>query len=132
MGEDKAKNKGKGQDKGKAKGLTEAEELFWDCAAQLLELPGVTESTMFGFRCLRVENEFVGMPADNTLWVKLPATQVGELIDSEVGEVCAPNGRPFREWVCIRSLDEDLWLELLTNSIAFVRPANRARTKGGA
>ena len=101
---------------------TEAEELFWDCAAELCEVPGVTESTMFGCRCLRVDNEFVGMPADNTLWVKLPASQVSMLIDSEVGEVCAPNGQRFREWVRIRSCDHDLWMQLLTDSIAFVRP----------
>ena len=88
----------------------------------MYEQPGVVESTMFGFRCIRVDEQFVGMPADNSLWVKLPAPQVEQLIDSGVGEVCAPNGRPFREWVGIRSLDEKLWLTLLHDSIAFVRP----------
>jgi len=47
---------------------------------------------------------------------------VEQLIDSEIGEVCAPNGRPFREWVGVRSLDEDLWIRLLNDSITFVRP----------
>ena len=101
---------------------TEADDLFWDCAAQLYEQPGVAESTMFGFRCIRVDEQFVGMPTDNSLWVKLPATQVDELIESGVGEVCAPNGRRFREWVGVRSLDESLWLSLLRDSINFVRP----------
>jgi hypothetical protein len=44
------------------------------------------------------------------------------LIESGAGEACAPNGRRFREWVGIRSLDEDLWLSLLNDSITFVRP----------
>ena len=101
---------------------TEADDVFWDCAAQLYEQPGVMESTMFGFRCLRVDDQFVGMPVQDSLWVKLPATQVEELIESGVGEVCAPNGRRFREWVGIPSIDERLWLELLNDSITFVRP----------
>jgi hypothetical protein len=104
------------------KEATEADDLFWDCAAQLYEQLGVAESTMFGFRCIRVDEQFVGMPTDNSLWVKLPATQVDELIESGAGEACAPNGRRFREWVGIRSLDEDLWLSLLNDSITFVRP----------
>jgi hypothetical protein len=32
-----------------AQPLSDAEKLFWDCAAQLFEIPGVEESTMFGF-----------------------------------------------------------------------------------
>ncbi len=100
----------------------EVEVLFWDCAAELYSLPGLIESTMFGFKCLRVDGQFVGMPADDSLWVKLPADRVVELIDSGVGEVCAPSGRPFKEWVGIRALDETLWLSLLNESIEFVRP----------
>lgn len=77
---------------------------------------------MFGFRCLRVENQFVGMPANEQLWVKLPEDRVNQLIDDGVGEVCMPNGRRFREWVGIPDADEALWLALLTESIDFVRP----------
>ena len=102
--------------------MTNANDLFWDCAAQLYEQPGVVESTMFGNRCIRVDDQFVGMPLDNSLWVKLPAPQVEQLINTGVGEVCAPNGRRFREWVGIPSLDEGLWLSLLNDSIVFVRP----------
>jgi hypothetical protein len=103
--------------------MGDAEKLFWDCAFKLYELPGVAESTMFGFKCLRVDEQFVGMPADNCLWVKLPAEQVEELIEIGVGEPCAPNGRRFREWVGIRSAEEDLWMDLLNDSIDFVRPS---------
>ena len=96
-------------------------DLFWDCAAQLYEVDGVVESTMFGFRCLRVGDQFLAMPADGQLWVKLAEARVDEMIDSGAGVVCAPAGRPFREWVGITTLDEELWLELLRESIEFVR-----------
>jgi hypothetical protein len=102
--------------------MAPAEEVFWDCAAQLFGLDGVEESTMFGFRCLRVENQFVGMPANDQMWVKLPEDRVTELIDDGVGEVCRPNGRRFREWVGVPDAYETLWLALLTESIDFVRP----------
>ena len=99
-----------------------ADDLFWDVAAQLYGQPGVLEGTIFGFRCLRVNEAFVGMPANGNLWVKLPEQRVSDLIESGVGEVCAPNGRPFREWVAISGHDEKLWLDLLNDSIEFVRP----------
>lgn len=102
--------------------MSAANELFWDCAAQLAEIPGLEPSTMFGFKCLRVDNQFVAMPVDGRLWVKLPAEQVAGLIDDGVGEVCAPNGRRFREWVGIPEVDEALWIDLLETSIEFVRP----------
>ena len=98
-----------------------AEDLFWDCAPTLYELDDVRESTMFGFRCIRVGDQFVGMPANDRLWVKLPEQRVNELIDAGIGEVCAPAGRPFREWVAVPALDEALWTDLLRESVEFVR-----------
>ena len=97
-----------------------AEELFWDCAAQLFANPDLRESTMFGFRCIRLRNQFVAMPALDRLWVKLPAERVNQLIDSGVGEECAPNGRRFREWVKVVEANESLWLGLLQESMEFV------------
>ena len=77
---------------------------------------------MFGFDCLRVQNQFVGMPANDQLWVKLPEERVNQLIADGVGDVCRPNGRRFREWVGIRQINEERWLEFLRESIEFVRP----------
>ncbi len=47
---------------------------------------------------------------------------MNDLIDDGIGEVCAPNGRPFREWVVIAAPDEALWMALLHDSVEFVRP----------
>jgi hypothetical protein len=107
---------------------TGADELFWDCAAQLFDNPEIHESTMFGFRCIRWRNEFVAMPAQDRLWVKLPAERVHELIESGGGEECAPNGRRFREWVKIAGLDEPRWLSLMTESVEFAGRPKRKRT----
>lgn len=101
---------------------SDAEALFWDCAVELYAQPGVAESTMFGHRCLRVDGQFVGMPADNSLWVKLPAARVEAMLADGSGEPCEPNGRRFREWVGVRQLDERLWVALLRESVDFVRP----------
>lgn len=102
--------------------MTEATDLFWDCAAQLYDLPGVIEGTIFGFACVRVDDQFVAMPANDALWVKLPANRVEELIDAGTGVECRPNGRRFKEWIEVRTPDEHLWLALLNESVEFVRP----------
>lgn len=107
---------------GSTQGESRADALFWDCAAQLYAIDGVAESTMFGFGCIRIRDEFVAMPARDSLWVKLPAARVSALIESGDGEPCAPNGRRFREWVGIPRLDETTWMALLRESIEFVRP----------
>ena len=100
----------------------DAEQLFWRCADQLSAIEGVAEGTIFGFRCLRVDDEFVGMPANGQLWVKLDEARVTELLDEGLGEECRPNGRVFRAWLAVPILDEDLWMDLLTESIEIVRP----------
>ena len=100
-----------------------ANDLFWDCAHELYNLPEVREGTIFGFRCLRAGGNFVGMPVDDGLWVKLPESRVNELIDAGTGDLCRPNGRIFREWVTISELDESLWLGLLRESVDFVHPS---------
>ena len=84
---------------------------------------------MFGFRCIRLGSQFVAMPANDRLWVKLPADRVSGLIDSGDGEACAPNGRRFREWVLISELNEALWLGFLHESLAFVRNQKPAQPK---
>ena len=86
------------------------------------DLPAVEESTMFGFRCIRVDDQFVGMPAHDSLWIKLPAERASAIVDSGIGEICARAGETFRESIGIRTLDEALWLELLRESIDFAHP----------
>ena len=64
----------------------------------------------------------MALPANDSLWVKLPEDHVNDLIDAGIGQECKPNGRVFREWVAIPNHDEALWLDLLRQSIDFVCP----------
>lgn len=79
---------------------------------------------MMGFPCLRQQGVYVAScePSSGDLVVKLPADRVRELIDGSTGEVFAPAGRPFREWVKISRRDAALWRELLDEALEFARP----------
>jgi hypothetical protein len=100
--------------------MSYAEDVFWDVAEEFLARDGIEEGTMFGFRCIRADGEFVAMPGNTFggLVVKLPANRVSDLIGEGVGSVVAPSGRPFREWVAVD--DESMWRDLIEESIRFV------------
>jgi len=100
--------------------VTEDERAFWEIADEFLVRTGVDEGTMFGFRCIRADGEFVAMPGRTFggLVVKVPANRVTELIDAGVGQPVAPAGRTFREWVAVD--DQDAWRNLIDESIRFV------------
>jgi hypothetical protein len=93
---------------------------FWEIADEFLARDGVDEGTMFGFRCIRANGEFVAMPGNTFggMVIKLPADRVAGLIGAGVGSTVAPAGRPFKEWVAVE--DESLWHELIEASISFV------------
>ena len=95
------------------------DEGFWNFAEPELARDGLEESTMFGFRCVRLNGDFVAMashPAGG-MGVKLPASRVTELISDGTGSPVAPSGRTFREWVNVT--DESLWNGLFDEALAF-------------
>ena len=96
--------------------------LFWELAEPLLAEDSIVKSTMMGFPCLRVNGDFFASVDHKTgdLIVKLPANQVLELIETEVGEPFAPAGRRFKEWVSIPNRDAELWQQLINDARAFV------------
>ncbi|WP_420627426.1 hypothetical protein [Candidatus Leptofilum sp.] len=102
--------------------MSEDDGLFWDLATPLLNDDSVTKSTMMGFPCLRVNGDFFASVHHKTgdLIVKLPAERVLDLIETEVGEPFAPNGRRFKEWVSIPNRDTDLWQQLISAARAFI------------
>ena len=77
-----------------------------------------------GGACVRSRGEFVGMPhhKGDGIVVKLPKARVAALIESGEGASFAPAGKVFKEWVLVETHDEDRWVELLRESIAFVAP----------
>ena len=97
---------------------------FWDVAGHLMADGVISEGTIMGGPCVRAQGEFVAMPHHKGpgLVVKLPRERVSALIEAGTGLAFAPAGKVFKEWVLIESFDEDLWSDLLQESVAFVAP----------
>jgi hypothetical protein len=95
---------------------------FWEQAAPLLAEESIVNGTMMGFPCLRVNGGFFASVHHKSgdLIVKLPANRVLDLIETEVGEPFAPNGRRFKEWVSIPNRDTTLWQQLINEARDFV------------
>jgi hypothetical protein len=99
------------------------EELFWHLAAGLQrDNPRIQEATIMGGRCLRFGKEFLALVdyKGSGLVVKLPRERDAELIASGVGAPFAPAGKVFKEWLSVPKADEQRWLTLLHEGIAFV------------
>lgn len=97
-------------------------DFFWNVATPFLAQEGVTRSTMMGFPCLRLKGDYFASAHHKTgdLIVKLPANRVLDLIEQEVGEPFAPNGRRFREWLAVPRRDANLWRQLIADAQTFV------------
>ncbi len=102
--------------------MKENDSFFWELAEPLLAEKAIEKGTMMGFPCLRVNGDFFASVDRKTgdLIVKLPANQVLDLIETEVGEPFAPNGRRFKEWVAIPNRDAALWQQLISEARTFV------------
>ena len=102
--------------------MSENDIFFWEMAESFLIDKSITKSTMMGFPCLRVNGDFFASVdrKSGDLIVKLPANQVLDLIETEVGKPFAPNGRRFKEWVAIPNRDAALWQQLINDARAFV------------
>ena len=103
--------------------LSKHEARFWDLAEPFLaERPNVTRSTMMGLPCLRVNGAFFASWDRTTgaLLVKLPESQVDELVNTRRAEAFAPAGRRFREWAAIPTPRSRSWAALLDQAHTYV------------
>ena len=98
------------------------DQLFWEIAEEMYSDSKVSEGTMMGFKCLRVEDDFFATidHKKHALIIKLPKDRVKTLVDSEVGRPFAPNGRVFKEWVSIPKPDAKRWRKFLNEAKEFV------------
>jgi len=101
---------------------SETTQYFCDIAAAFLEREGVTEGSLMGFPCLHVNGDFFSTCdyCNGDLIVKLPRTRVTNLIEAGHGDVLAPAGRTFKEWVLIKRRDKKTWVALMNESREFV------------
>lgn len=103
---------------------TTARELFEEIAERLAAEPGVTRSTMFGSRGLRVKGQVFAMCWKDSLVVKLPVARVDEAVASGAGVRFEPSmGRAMKEWVGFGPTTADEWLTLAAEARAFVAVA---------
>jgi hypothetical protein len=114
--------------------LAQHEQRFWTVAEPLLELPGVTRSTMMGLPCLRVDEAFFASwdRATGALLVKLAEADVDRLVADGKADPFAPAGRRFREWASIPVTRSRTWPRLLERALDHVpklptKPARRKR-----
>jgi len=96
--------------------------LFWSLADEWLTTGEVEKGTMMGFPCLRVDGKFFASLHSKTddLIIKVPKDRVTQLIDSGEAEPFAPNGRTFKEWALVPTVDESKWRTYLEEARAFV------------
>jgi hypothetical protein len=106
-------------------------EQFEPLAAAFADRDGVTRGSDsgrgFGAGALQVDGHIFAMPNEAGLALKLPASRVATLIAGGEGlPFDAGKGRPMREWVVIPPGQNDRWLSLAEEALAFVGgPAER-------
>ena len=100
--------------------------LFWSLAAEVLELPGVTRSTMMGLPCLRLGSTFFAACDRHTgnLLVKLSEERVDQLLRDGMATPFAPAGRRFRQWAAIAPGDAEPWTTLIEEALQYAAPAS--------
>ena len=100
-----------------------ARELYEELTDDLLYDPAIGRATMMGYPCVRLAGRFLACydTKAGCLVVKLPGERVAELVDTGHGDLFAPAGKVFREWVSIPTIDPDLWRILLAESVDFAR-----------
>jgi hypothetical protein len=80
----------------------------------------------FGSTSLKANGKIFAMLVKDRLVVKLPATRVDELIGQGAGERFDPgHGRVQKEWLSVASGEPERWLELASESEAFVSRGRR-------
>jgi hypothetical protein len=104
-------------------------DLYQHLVREMKADPAVTEATMMGLPCLRVNGAFFAALDRTTsnLIVKLPVDRVTDLIATGIGTAFAPNHRPFREWVAVTRLDQSTWADLMREAKAFVGTSDRRK-----
>ena len=75
----------------------------------------------FGATSLKTNGKIFAMLVKDRLVVKLDRRRVDELVEAGQGRQFDPgHGRLQKEWLDVRSESDDMWLDLATESEAFV------------
>ena len=108
----------------------DGEDRFEALVAVMLDRPGTTYGSAdanagpqraFGATSLKTNGKIFAMLVNGRLVVKLDRRRVDELVASGAGTRFDPgHGRPMKEWLDLDSDSGEKWLDLATESEAFV------------
>jgi TfoX/Sxy family transcriptional regulator of competence genes len=106
----------------------DGEERFATLVEAMLERPGTSHGSAaggpqraFGSTSLKTNGKIFAMLVKGRLVVKLDRVRVDALVASGQGKRFDPgHGRLMKEWLDIESDSDETWLELATESEAFV------------
>lgn len=103
-----------------------SEERFALLVAEFLGNPAVTPPSgkKFGTAGLKVHNKIFALLSRGKLVVKLPRQRVDALVATGAGTRFDPrqDGRLMKEWIVLESTDQEEWLALAQEALAFVGP----------
>jgi len=116
-------NSAKGTSPSEQSGGDGARRLYEELTDDLLYDPAIGRATMMGYPCVRLAGRFLASYDDRAchLVVKLPRDRVRELVENGDGDLFAPAGKVFREWVSIPTIDRGLWQGVLAEAVDFAR-----------
>jgi hypothetical protein len=102
--------------------MSSAEAAFASIAEELLREAGVSDGTGFGSNPgLRSGSKIFAMLVRGELVVKLPAARCAELVTSgSARPFDRGQGRPLKEWICVREDALSTWPALARAALVFV------------
>ncbi len=103
----------------------EADQRFGWLVERFAGRPGVegpaASGRGFGAQALKVNGSIFAMVIGGQLVVKLPRHRVDALIADGTGlPFASGKGRPMKEWLQVTTDDQDTWLALAREALAFV------------
>jgi hypothetical protein len=95
----------------------------YDAVAMGLAEAGVTQGSMFGMPCLKVERKMLAGLYGDAMTFKLPPGPREEALALDGAVPFDPGmGRPMKEWVVVPLTHADAWPRFAEQALEYVRP----------
>lgn len=95
----------------------------YDAVAAGLADAGVTQGSMFGMPCLKIERKMLAGLYGDAMTFKLPSGPLEEALALEGAAHFDPGmGRPMKEWVVVPLAHAETWPGYAEHALEYVRP----------
>jgi hypothetical protein len=95
----------------------------YDAVATGLTEAGVTQGSMFGTPCLKVERKVLAGLYGDAMTFKLPPGPLAEALALEGAVAFDPGmGRPMKEWALVPLKHAETWPDFAEQALEYVRP----------